>query len=418
MIVLIVFLSLFLLYLLVIFDRTLRGNAITINLHSLMATGWLLYGILPSIVAVIASSNSYAYNLEFSSSVLIALFCWLLGYLIYYSLFNQTAVKKVVNKKEYSTFSIFILLFFASLLFNYYCVKLYGSIIGYLAAGYGNFEKSGISSLTSSIPFVIAGILFSCLINKKNNVFVLIYVFAFVLLFMLGGNRNIATFIMLGALIILFYGKRINLIFGVAVLFVAVSLASLIAVTREYAVISIVSDGSDIDLFEVWMLNLSKYNGGEFGVMYRHVGYAKEMLGHFDTSFIFSYFVSPIINMIPTSLWPDRPLTNSTAFTFAFWGGQEASKSGLGFSVLSEAKLSLGSLYFVVFLVFGVVFSYLNKKIKPGGGVNDSLYYFFYIAVCSSTLNFFRNDFAIYIKFILIVFITLLVIDLIKRIKL
>jgi hypothetical protein len=291
--------------------------------------------------------------------------------------------------------------------------SLYGDTLSYLISGYGSYNKSGVNSFTSSVPFIISGVLFYLYANTKSR-FVSTVIIFFTLLFFLGGNRNVASFMLIGFVYINYYGCKVSIFKSFVIIVVLLSLSSFIAVSREVGVVNAFMSG-DQSLYQNWIRNMLRYNYGEFGVMYRHVEYSDVVGGSFETTWFNSYFFSPIINMIPTFIWPNRPSTNSVLFTNAYWGNAETLKSGLGFSVINEAKLSLGSLYFIVFFVCGYFFVFLSNNFKKN---RSPLLMLISGSIAAACLNFFRIDFAVYFKFIILTSLSGLFVYKISRIKL
>lgn len=383
--------------------QQIKNLKFKVDVYFFYFLGWLLYGAYPVLFCLISEACEFYSIFKFSVQLLYAVLFWVLG--------TSIAIKVNFHNKSYDRYRahqkrkyIMILAVFTVIqLAEIYMSSLYTNFFEYLQNNYGNYNKQGLNSLTSSIPFFITGVLIFVHMNgfrKMASIFLLI----FFIVFMFGGNRNIAIFNLISFIFLHFRGKYVSIFSVILGSILAISIASLIAVSREIGVAAVLGDPQKFDFFEKWIRNLSRYTNSEFGVMYRHVKYL-EVAPNFETNVLYSYLISPMINLIPTAVWPSRPYTNSVEFTWYFWRGQETSKSGLGFSPITEAILSAGYFFPIIFCVFGFSIGTLIKSVNSNE-VYKPHYFLLLTCVAAASLNFFRIDFAIFTKFIFLTFIS------------
>jgi hypothetical protein len=222
---------------------------------------------------------------------------------------------------------------------------------------------------------------------------------------MMGGNRNIAIFILLGMVFCRYHGRPQSAIFLLIILSGAIFSAAISAVAREYGIVNILLGNSTDFEFTEALRYAKRYNEGEFGTMFRvsrYIGEVESFSYYFPG---FSYIFSPIINMIPSAIFPGRPDTIATVFSYAYAGAERTEIIvGLGFSPLAEAKINFGMMIGFPIFFSGVFIAFLSK-LSFGPSRDKAIVRFFVIAVVAASLNYFRIDFALYVKFILITLI-------------
>lgn len=259
--------------------------------------------------------------------------------------------------------------------------------------------------LVSSIPFLIAGLLFYLSLFKRSAGSIVFGIIV-ALFFALGGNRNLFALIIIGMLFSVYRNIKIKSIIIILFILIIIVGASFLAVAREYGIGNVLTGGTtDFSISEVYEFS-KRYNEGEFGTLKRTIGYVSEKGDDFEYYFPgFSYLLSPIVNIIPTSLFSGRPNTIATEFTFHYWGAKSDFVEGLGFSPIAEGIINFGYIFFVIPIS---ITAFLLTKISimsfnlTGHYKNYRL--IFITCVAAASLNFFRIDFSIYTKFILISF--------------
>lgn len=370
---------------------------------------WVLYGLMPLLFIHNTEDSLTSKDLDFIFIISVSILFWVSGIFL-----GSTATKVRTNRSNYLSNNkysnpgsfkyMYILIIF---LLYFYISKLYDNPIQYLTQQYGVYNIENISSLVSSIPFIIAGLLFylSFFVRSIGSI---IFTITVALFFALGGNRNLFAFIIIGLLFSIYRNVKIHPIIILLFIFSIILGASFLAVAREYGIGNILSGGStDFSISEVYEFS-KRYNEGEFGTLKRTIGYVNEKGGDFEFYFPgFSYLISPIINLIPTTLFSSRPNTIATEFTFHYWGGKTDFVEGLGFSPIAEGIINFGYIFFVVPIFIAAVLLTIISIKSVNLKYNDKYNWLFFITcVTAASLNFFRIDFALYLKFILISFFT------------
>jgi hypothetical protein len=382
---------------------------VELNLPIFLASGWFLYGVLPSLDSLTHGQVSSS-EIDFAISVLIALFALIIGNLFSGVFLRKnkqvnrvnSKIKDFVQGKKVTLSGVHAFLFIILMFFivDFYISNVFGSWLSFLFKKYGFYEVTGINSFTASAPLLIVAIILVMnarfiFINSRSVRFLLILASIIVIIiFLLGGNRNLGVMMFFAMLYSYGFRRKVNFYFIILLLLLSVLFSGIIAVYREYGIINVILGGESTSLD-----NLIRYmfaiNEGEFGTMFRVQNYAKEV----DSSGLiifpgFSYIVSPIVNLIPKLIFLDRPDTLSVMFTKEYWGISNGIMIGLGFSPIVEAKLNFNYLWPVVFIIYGFIIEIIMRSSVYSVGR-----YFLIASLSAASLNFYRIDLAIYIKF-------------------
>lgn len=309
------------------------------------------------------------------------------------------------NTFRCSNFVLFLTSAVIATLLHIYIQYVFGGWVLFFTQKYGEFLSEGVNSLTVVIPMVCAS--FILVISRRGlfesnykRRFVLLVSLALVLVFFLGGNRNIAMMILLALVWAKFHGKTVNIFVMLPILTVLISVGAVNAVLREYGIISILTKGIPVSADDIirYMLAISE---GEFGTMARVSAYYNEFNFVYANKYGLSYLFDSLVNLLPSMLYHDRPATIAVQFTEQYWGVKSGTEGliGLGFSPIVEAKINFSELWFLVFLSFGFLLKLLSLYLG-----NKPINYYCWGALSIVSLNFFRIDFAITFKFFLLIF--------------
>jgi oligosaccharide repeat unit polymerase len=388
-------------------DKSFSFSGFYLSPMLILNIGWVLYGLTPLLFISHTEDRLSSQDLNYIVVISASIIFWVAGIFI-----GASATKTRPDHSSYhsnnkcsdlgSTRKILISIIF---LLSFYIYKLYDNPIQYLTQQYGLYNAENVTSLISSIPFLIAGLLFYLSIFNRSSGLV-VFSIIISLFFALGGNRNLSAFIIIGVLFSVYRNVKIKPIIILLFFSGIIASASFLAVAREYGIGNVLTgESTDFSISEVYEFS-KRYNEGEFGTLKRTLEYVNEKGGDFDYYFPgFSYLLSPIVNLIPTSLFPSRPYTIATEFTFHYWGAKEDFVEGLGFSPIAEGIINFGYIFFVIpILITAVLLTMISIRSMAG----SPKYYWLIITTCvaAASLNFFRIDFALYTKFILISFLS------------
>lgn len=379
---------------------------VKVDLNFFFAIAYLLYGLIPSVILLF---NEQKNNLEFIFNTQVMILCILIGYIVFelFSVRNKSKALRIYNN-YLGFFKLFLLILFTVFILDYYIETLFTSWELYFTQKYGKYNVSGVSSLTSLIPFLLLGIWVSItgkslITNSFNRKLIFLTVLIIGLIFIIGGNRNIGIMFVFILFFAKYFDEKINLFKFLSLIFLGIIFAAVLAVYREYGIINIILGTKSVEINDV-IRYITAYNEGEFGTMYRVLNYYMEFNGNFDVVPLFSYIFSPIVNLIPTFIYPNRPDTISTLFTYAYWGGSSDFIEGLGFSPIVEAKMNLSSFWWIIFIIFGYLLNVIQFiSMSYLSNINK---YLLLVSLSIPILNFFRIDFALYIKFVVIIWIS------------
>lgn len=387
-------------------DSQSVGIHSSINFPLFFFLGWIAYSGL-YLIEIILKNTITETDQFFLIDAIISIISLIIGTFIY-----KTYKKKYhiydLNQKPNKIFylsksRLYFLSFFMFIILHFFIVQVYGSWIVFFTQSYGNFLVTGINSFTSSIPLVIVSfiLIFNShyiILSRSNALICRVLSIIFILIFMLGGNRNLGLMMITALIFARFQGTKINLILIAFVLIILVPFFSVVAIGRMYGFINFISGDIYIPNSAIWDYIFS-ISHGELGTMVKVSEYYN--LLNIDTKLEmgYSYFVQPFINLIPTFLYSDRPVTISVDFTRQYWGatGFESQLIGLGFSPIVEAKMNFGFFWPLAFISIGFLLQLLKEKVKKNS-------YIFWGALTIVTINFFRIDFAITFKFFIIVY--------------
>lgn len=407
----------------------LRGEFL-VNFKYFFCFSSVLYLLIPSLLVYIDGEGEQDFIFLFD--VLLFYTSIFVGFLCYKFIFtnienrfsfSKNIVKDSFYPRRFSLINTYVLIttIICGFLVFYFINTVYGSFSKFFFQRYGSFNEEGISSITSMIPFILNGyILFfnSKLIRRCSfsNSIVIIFSFFCIILFILGGNRNLGVMFCFSFILARWNSKIFNLSYVLAVMFFGILSAAIIAVFREYGLLSVLTGESIVPLDDLTRY-IFAYNEGEFGTAYRVSQYYNQV--NFTTFYPsgFSYFISPVINMIPSSFFPERPTTIAVDFTNFYWSKFISTSDfieGLGFSPIVEAKANFGYYFPLFFILLTLVVYFFGSIIREQ---SYTISFLISSSFSSTLFNFFRIDFSLYIKFSLMTLFFSILFLLITRIR-
>lgn len=383
--------------------------------------GFFLYSFLFLLEKTL--KNQFNDNVKlFSLDVSVTILFFLLG-----NFFTQILLRKKISTLNYFDFSfngriydsrkvtnrnVIIALFLLAFLLQIYMNMIFGGWIIYFTQVYGEFNADGINSFTVIIPLLCSSfVLFfnSPFLEYSDSYKKIVLVFSIILIviFLFGGNRNLGMMIAISLMWSKFFRKKFNFFKLIPILFIGLILTSVTAIGRQYGLINYISGNVTVpyDIVIEYVLSVSN---GEFGTMARVMDFNREFKFHLNTFPGYSYFVDPLVTLIPTVLWESRPHTVAVEFTKQYWGSLGEGTEGLGFSPILEAKLNFSFLWPLIFMHISSVLKFLELYISLK---SKNIYYYLFGSISAVSLNFFRIDFAITFKFAFLVFLFTIFLD-------
>jgi hypothetical protein len=412
-----------------IYNKQAFYGEILIDFPAFIGLGWLLYAVFP-LLEVAVRGDGASLDEAFLMECLIALLS-LIGGSLAASCFIRE--KHVVPRRDRGTVRLSslrqenrppvsprqvnhekLIVIGMSLLcagfLSHYVNRLYGGWVLYFTQRYtSNFILSEFNSLNVSIPlYMVSYILVlnhkSLITTKGARSIVFLMSLALILVFMFGGNRNLGAMMGIALIWACSSGKKINLYLFLPFLLLGVLGVGLIAVGREYGVINFLRGDAAVPKEDV-VKYIFSINDGEFGTMKRFQQYAAEREFELPRGFGYTYTIGAMINLIPTILFPSRPLAVSDAYSQYMLGIY--STEGLGFSPIYEAKLNFYGAWFIAFFSAGFLMRIFcgnsHGKAAESGATNLTVGYLFLGSASAVSLNLFRIDFAVVLKFVLLI---------------
>lgn len=408
--------ELFLLVLLILFwfrvyNRQAFSGKVKLDMSLFIGIGWLLYSFF-YLLEKILREEVLDSDVEFATDCVIAIGLLTLGSLVCHILFvyrYKVNIKPVIinEKRNINFFSAFLVSAIVLLCLNIYIKMVFGGWNIYFTQVYGEYLSDGLNSLTVLIPLLCVSYI---LVFNSTIVFnyggmtkrlILFFSIVLIVIFLMGGNRNLAMMMLISLFWAKFYKRDVNIYLLFPVIVLGMFAAAVNAVARNYGLLNVLSGSVSVDKNDVQRFALA-VSEGEFGTMARVSQYFNEFEFHYPLRFGYSYLVEPLVNLIPSSLFPSRPTTVAVEFTKQYWGGLDQGTIGLGFSPLIEAKINFYNFWGIVFFSMGFILKFLKlytKSLKRE--ITD---YLLFGSLCAISLNFFRIDFAITLKFFVLVF--------------
>jgi len=382
--------------------------------------GWLLYIVIPALLTlsdVFLASHSVSFEIFAIFGLSIA--AWYLGIWSYFSICSPSH-KILASKEEYlvplrsnrltanTGFTIIVILILSMLVLQ--VNSLYDGFDSYFSSSYGNYNVDNVNSFSSSAAFIIIGSIFGCKMacqyRLRLNQFMNALAIFVTLFWIAGGLRNIAAMLAIGFVFMLNVNRRLPTLTILLVILSSLVAAAFIAVFRNYAIMALLTGEVNISEIASDAASFSsRYLDGEFGTPYRVYLYLKSTPSLLSIVPAKSYLLDPIINLVPTIINHERSPTLSVLFTYEYFNTTNPPE-GLGFSLINEAIINFGFFFFPIPLFFfGFIIALISRRNERSFHHSTSLN-IFSVALASVSLNLFRIDFAIYIKFLVIIFLS------------
>lgn len=378
-------------------NKNIIKNGIKLSLVNIFIGGFVSYTLLPILSCYVNDEDVIFANKLLEKSIIILL-CLMIGEFLI-KIIIRTKKKKIryrkKNRRNILLWNIFFGVLNVVFIFGY-ITFVRGGIGNFLSASY---RESYVSSNTvvsaflyGTIPYTIVFLDKNINDSKRSYIFSYIFIVIYIVLFLLGGQRNLATMVIIAIIWMKYKDIKINIFIGIGMLLLGIVLLGLIAVFREYNITNVLKGEVKLNWDLVWKYVFS-INHGELGTTLKFEKYKYSVVSNFSFPFRlgYSYFILPILNLVPRGIWKDRPLAYADYFSqyaFGYFDG-----IGYGFSPIYEAEINFGMFWWIIFIVLGMFLYIRDIKSK-----NREIYYNNGLMACL-VLNFFRIDFAVYFKF-------------------
>lgn len=393
--------------------KTLKVN---LNIAIVFLGAYILYIIIP-LIEVFINGEINKYSKLFVEEALVATIFINIG--VFVARKVSFSKKSEMNKPKsfgeiyyYNSSNLEMIKVLISTVICFVCIFIFiqfnkGGVYSYFVTGYGqrtgSYESTTIGSLIySAIAYAIVFNNRDIIKYKRSRYFAHIVTLIFVGIFVLGGNRNIAIMILLAMLLVVLKEKKINILKLGAFAFIGAISMGFVAVFREYGLMNVLK-GKVILNYNNVMEYVFNFRNGELGTTFKFATYSQHISDSFSFPFGlgYSYVILPIVNLIPRSLWENKPVAYADYFSKYAFG--DVSGLGFGFSPIYEAKVNFGFLWGIVFIVIGFIIMKLTMKYSKKE-VNIKLQLLTFSFSCI-ILNFFRIDFTTFFKFFMMIFL-------------
>ncbi|MCZ8230043.1 O-antigen polymerase [Flavobacterium sp.] len=396
-------------------------GVLSFDISFFIGIGFFLYSFLYLLEKTLKSQFTDNVKL-FSLDVSIAILAFLLGNfftqifirnkLTTFNYFDLGSDDKLFNKKKITNKNVIVAVLILAFLLQIYMNMIFGGWATYFTQVYGEFKAEGINSFTVIIPLLCSSfvLFFNSPFLEYSDFYkkiVLVFSLILIIIFLFGGNRNLGMMIAISLLWSKFFRKKFNFFKLIPILFIGLIVTSITAIGRQYGLINYLVGSVSVP-YDVVIEYVLSVSNGEFGTMARVMDFNREFNFHLNTFPGYSYFVDPIVTLIPTVLWENRPHTVAVEFTKQYWGSLGEGTEGLGFSPILEAKLNFSFFWPLIFMYISSVLKFLELYVSLK---SKNIYYYLFGSISAVSLNFFRIDFAITFKFAFLVFVFALVFD-------
>lgn len=388
-----------------------KGYLSFLNIHLLAVTLIILYA-LPSLISIL-KGNIILDNYQFLiilSSIGIGLIGYVVGVIIFRGLFPSYKTEGSHLSKNLNT------LFWLAYKYRYILAVI--SIILFFQHGFMSYAESviyrmetpGVMQYSHALPTLVFSVLSVAIISivgdigkSKRLSFLSYLLIAFVVVSTISSTRTwIITIGACLAMSIFFYPKKkikpmhILLIVLVAIIVYGVVVAIPHARSGSIAI-------ENIRNFPKYFLKpevLNIMNVGEFASFESFITIVKNVPQ--NMSFHYDAYINDFLLLIPTIIYPGRPLPPAGWYVQTFYPEVFYRGGGLGFYVIGFGYLFAGPIGVLIHLfLFGLLFEALNKLFRKTSIAGLFLYSYFF----ASLFTFARADgFIVFIKCSLILY--------------
>lgn len=386
---------------------------VNLNLQNVFLLAVVGYLVIP-IAEIVAIGDITPYNKSFIYNVLLVLIFLNLGSLFSKIIkvsgkYNNISITPLeIDRSERVEFLIVLgASLFAILMLCTYVVLNKGGFYQYFTVGYSNRTGTEESSIISSLVFstIAYAIIFNykgILRYRSSRLLAHACTLIFALSFIIGGNRNFAMMVLIGAVVGFFAHKKFNILNVLAIMFFSIIGLGLIAVFREHGIMNVIHGDVYLSRQDV-MKYIFSFRDGELGTTAKFAEYPFQVVKgfHFPHAFGYSYIVIAIANLMPRAIWPSKPTTYADYFSQVAFGDSKG--LGFGFSPIYEAQVNFFFMWPIVFFIVGYLLMRSSKR--ASNTKNPLKYALMLVTIASITLNYFRIDFATCFKFFMMTWI-------------
>ncbi|MFC1964481.1 O-antigen polymerase [Chloroflexota bacterium] len=403
-----------------------KGYLSFLNIHLIAVSLIMLYA-LPSVISIIRGSIALDDHqfLVLLSSIGIGLIGYIVGVIIFRGLFPSyetggSQLSKKLNamfwlayKYRYILAVVSIILFFQKGFMSYAESVVY------------RMETSGVMEYSHALPTLVFSVLSVAIISivgdisEKKRLSLLSYLLIVLVIFSTLSSTRI-WIITIGiclAMSIFFYPKKkIKLIHILLIVFVAVIVYGVVvAIPHARSGSTAIENIRNIPKYFLKPEFLNIMNVGEFGSFKTFVTIVKNVPQ--NMSFHYDAYINDFLLLIPTIIYPDRPLPPARWYVQTFYPELFYRGGGRGFSVIGFGYLFAGPIGVLIHLfLFGLLFEALNKLFRKTNITGLFLYSYFFVSLFSFVrgdgfITFIKNSLILYLLIplaLLFIFVALL----------
>lgn len=369
-------------------------NGVKISFANMFLLAFFAYTFLPVFDCILQNKDiNYATSFIWKADIILV--CLNLGMIIGRSIpLIKTRDKEYMNSNQVLLTVIWGVFSLSLLFINIILTR--GGLSNYLSSTYRESIVNASSTigalLYALMPYALIFLDKDIINNKLARILAVSFSSISIILTFMGGNRNIAVMIMLAGVWSFLKDVKFRVIPTLLMVLCGIIGLGVIASIREHGVINVLSGNANIDWSLVWKYAFS-FSNGELGTTLKFEIYQDQIIPGFTFpfGFGFSYLVLPIINLIPSALWPGKPWMYADHFSHYAFGSFDG--LGYGFSPIYEAQINFELLWWIIFLILGIFICNRDRR-----KLNKSSFYNNGLMACIM-LNFFRIDFSVCFKF-------------------
>lgn len=390
------------------YDHGSHGHKFRLSLPNLYSIVLTMYTVFPLFDCIVSKKHTQ-YILPFLCKCIILTISLIVGFELSKKIGfrwgehrkkNYLYEYKLSRTMQYCWTIIFM--FLCSFLVAIYIRMYKGGLSYILSSNYKNSFEEGSSIAASLIysvmPYALVFTDKRIITEKKARIIAFLFSGAVMMIHLLGGNRNLAVMVGLALVWSMYSKKTFGKLQIVIVVICGILLFSSLAVFRQYGLWNVIT--GRVHMVEGHMSGfLAHLADGELGTTFAFERNAENIpMSVYPYRFGYSYFILPWLNLIPSFILHNRPQTYGVYFKSSLFG---LNGVGYGFSPIYEAEINYGCLWWIVFIVIGFILGKINYE---GDKENLSSFYNKGI-ICCIILNFFRIDFAVCFKLIMMMIV-------------
>ncbi len=334
----------------------------------ILVISYFVYSVAMPISRIFFDSDKMTYDIEYIVAQVLGATGILIGYFIQYKCLRFTHNRKLKHEsKIFLRIPALFCMVIALTIVMFNALNALGWDFSAILNPYGfestlltgNEEQSLFGAILELVAISSILLSYTGAYNTNNKSVLLIsllFAIVFSMFYLLRGSRNLAGMMLIPLLCAYFYRKPIKLKKIFISCLLLYFLIYTVGVVRNIGFAQVGNIPIQLRMFDP----LTQEFGTNYGVFIKW----KEMDQNRNLLLGKSYTIDILYNLVPISLWPDRPPGAATKFSMDYYGVSHYTelRHGLGFSPVVEALINFGYIGIVpIFAMFALLVTVLES---------------------------------------------------------